>query len=322
MKILSIDIGIKNLAYVILECDVNDKKININELKNFKDFKIIKWDVINLCNKLISCNEQCCSKEAKFHKNNVFYCKNHTKKTEYSLPTCNIKTLHKQSLANLLMLIEQYQIKIEKPLNKASLIKVIEEYLNCTCFEAIETVNANNINLIDIGISIKTELNELFKHFDLSTIDQIILENQISPIASRMKTIQGMISQYFIDCNNYNIKFISATNKLKPFISKENKYVNDYKHYCNVNESKDTKDTKDTKDAKDAKDTKDAKDVKDKKLSYNERKKFSIFYTKQLLEHRNMTQDLAFFIKHSKKDDLADCFLQGFYYLENFIELK
>jgi len=286
MKILSIDIGIKNLAYVILECHVSDKKVSANELKDFKDFKIIKWDVINLCNKLISCNEQCCSKEAKFHKDNVFYCKNHTKKTEYSLPTCNIKTLHKQSVANLSILLEQYQIKIEKPTNKASLIKLIEEYLNSTCFEAIETVNANNVNLIDIGISIKNELNELFKNFDLVSIDQIILENQISPIANRMKTIQGMISQYFIDCNNYNIKFISATNKLKLFISK------------------------------------DSCDAKDKKLSYNERKKLSIYFTKQLLEHKNMSPEVAFFVKHSKKDDLADCFLQGIYYLENFNILK
>ncbi len=301
MKILSIDIGIKNLAYVILECDVIDKKNNANE---FKDFKIIKWDVINLCNKLISCNEKCCSKEAKFHKDNVFYCKNHTKKSEYSLPTCNIKTLHKQSVANLSTLIEQYQIKIEKPINKASLIKLLEEYLNSTCFEAIESVNANNVNLIDIGISIKNELNELFKNYELSSIDQIILENQISPIANRMKTIQGMISQYFIDCNNYNIKFISATNKLKPFISKESKYISNYKDLCEVDEIK------------------EAKENKDKKLSYNERKKLSIYYTKQLLEHKNMLPEHAFFIKHSKKDDLADCFLQGIYYLENFNVLK
>ena len=289
MKILSIDIGIKNLAYAILECHVNDKKVSANELKDFKDFKdfkIIKWDVINLCNKIISCNQQCCSKEAKFHKDNVFYCKNHTKKTEYSLPTCNIKTLHKQSIANLSTLIEQYQIKIEKPINKASLIKLLEEFLNSTCFEAIETVNANNVNLIDIGISIKNELNELFKDYDLSSIDQIILENQISPIANRMKTVQGMISQYFIDCNNYNIKFISATNKLKLFISK------------------------------------DTSETKDKKLSYNERKKLSIYFTKQLLEHKNMSPEVAFFVKHSKKDDLADCFLQGIYYLENFNILK
>lgn len=298
MKILSIDIGIKNLAYVILECDVIDKKNNANE---FKDFKIIKWDVINLCNKLISCNEKCCSKEAKFHKDNVFYCKNHTKKSEYSLPTCNIKTLHKQSVANLSTLIEQYQIKIEKPINKASLIKLLEEYLNSTCFEAIESVNANNVNLIDIGISIKNELNELFKNYELSSIDQIILENQISPIANRMKTIQGMLSQYFIDCNNYNIKFISATNKLKPFTNKESKYISGYKDLCEIDE---------------------VKENKDKKLSYNERKKLSIYYTKQLLEHKNMLPEHSFFIKHSKKDDLADCFLQGIYYLENFNILK
>jgi hypothetical protein len=304
MKILSIDIGIKNLAYVILECDAVDKKNNANE---FKDFKIIKWDVINLCNKLISCNEKCCSKEAKFHKDNIFYCKNHTKKTEYSLPTCNIKTLHKQSVANLSTLIEQYQIKIEKPINKASLIKLLEDYLNTTCFQAIESVNANNVNLIDIGISIKNELNELFKNYELSSIDQIILENQISPIANRMKTIQGMISQYFIDCNNYNIKFISATNKLKPFINKESKYVSGYKDLCEIDEVKDVK---------------EAKENKDKKLSYNERKKLSIYYTKQLLEHKNMCLEHAFFIKHSKKDDLADCFLQGIYYLENFNVLK
>jgi hypothetical protein len=127
-----------------------------------------------------------------------------------------------------------------------------------------------------------------------------------------MKTIQGMISQYFIDCNNYNIKFISATNKLKPFTSKENKYVSGYKDYCEC----------DINDTKEVKEVKEVKENKDKKLSYNERKKLSIYYTKQLLEHKNMLPEHAFFIKHSKKDDLADCFLQGIYYLENFNVLK
>ena len=280
MKILSIDIGIKNLAFVILELnETNIKQHNASkELNHVKDFKILKWDVLNLCNKFTNCCENSCKKEAKFHKNNMFYCKNHTKKTDYALPPCNVKTLHKQTVKNLSLLAEQYEIVIDKPINKLLLIKSLEEHLNNTCFEAIETINANNVNLIDLGITLKNELNELFNKYDLSTIDQIILENQISPLANRMKTLQGMISQYFIDCNNYNIQFISAINKLKLFIKKENK---------------------------------------EKKITYSERKKLSIFYTKQLLEEKNMTNELNFFTKHSKKDDLADCFLQGIYYLSN-----
>jgi len=278
MKVLSIDIGIKNLAFVILEFDNSDKN---NIIYGPKDFKIIKWDVINLCNKVITCCKEPCIKQANFHKNNNYYCKTHTKKTDYTLPICNIKTLHKQTIAELSIIVEDYQLKIEKPINKTSLIKVIEEYLNSTCFEVVENINANNINLIDLGISLKNELNELFNNYDLASIDQIILENQISPIANRMKTIQGMIAQYFIDCNNHNIIFISATNKLKPFI------------------------------------TKDKSTEKDKKITYSERKKLGIHYTKHLLESKNMLTDLEFFNKHSKKDDLADCLLQGIYYLDN-----
>ena len=129
MIILSIDIGIKNLAYAILE--VTNTNLDKNSIvTGTQDFKIIKWDVINLCNKFIPCSNTSCSKQANFHKNANFYCKNHTKKTEYSLPLCNIKTLHKQSVANLSSLIEKYDLKIEKPINKAGLIKTLEDYLN------------------------------------------------------------------------------------------------------------------------------------------------------------------------------------------------
>jgi len=280
MKVLSIDIGIKNLAYVILELTNLDKNTIVN---GPQEFKIIKWDVINLCNKFISCSANKCTKQACFHKNDTFYCKNHTKKTEYSLPLCNVKTLHKQSLANLSALVEKCDLKLEKPINKATLLSSLEDYLKSTCFEALENVNANNVNLIDLGISLKNELNELFNNYDLASIDQIIIENQISPIANRMKCIQGMVAQYFIDCNNHNIAFISATNKLKAFINKD----------------------------------KDKAAEKERKISYNERKKLSILYSKQLLENKNMMHDLDYFVKHSKKDDLADCLLKGIYYLDN-----
>ena len=148
---------------------------------------------------------------------------------------------------------------------------IIEHYKN-NFLEKIESVNANNVNIIDLGINIFHEFNKLFKIINLKSIDYILIENQIGPIANRMKTIQGMVAQYFINNNINNIEFISPINKLKLF-------------------------------------------CKDKKTNYNDRKKLSIQYTKELLYNLNITKYIEVFNNHSKKDDLADCFLQGIYYL-------
>jgi hypothetical protein len=216
MKIISIDIGIKNLAYVILEQNTEDNK----------HFDIIKWDTINLCNKNFYCSNNGCKKPAKFVKENHYYCKQHAKNVNYKIPTINIKTLHKQNMKNLTAIATENSIDFEKNIHKANLIKLIEDRVHDTCLDVIETFNANNINLIDLGINMKTELNELFSNIDLTSIDQILLENQIGPIANRMKTIQGMLAQYFINYNNHNIQFISAMNKLKLFAeSKRSTYT-------------------------------------------------------------------------------------------------
>ena len=47
--------------------------------------------------------------------------------------------------------------------------------------------------------------------------DKVVIENQISPIATRMKTVQGMVTQYFLmrGVPKTSISYISATNKLK-----------------------------------------------------------------------------------------------------------
>ena len=280
MKLLSIDIGIKNLAFIIIETNES------NETNETNDFKIIKWDVINLCSNTNNCVHHLCKKQPAFFKNNTYYCKVHAKKTEYSIPLCNIKTLHKLSLKKLIALADEYKLVYTKSSNKSSILALLEDHLNSHCLEAVETVSANTINLVHIGINIKDRLNELFKDYNILTLDKIILENQISPLANRMKTIQGMIAQYFINYNNYNIYFISAINKLKSFL----KDKNDSSVISTSNTSK---------------------------ITYAQRKKLSIFYTKEVLKKYNMNNELSFFSSHSKKDDLADCFLQAYYYINN-----
>ena len=130
---------------------------------------------------------------------------------------------------------------------------------------------ANNISLIDIGI----ELSKKLKNNIFINVDKVIIENQISPIANRMKTIQGMIAQFFIMNNINNIEFISASNKLKNYITN--------------------------------------------KTSYNERKKISIKITLDIITKENcLIEWQEHFNKHSKKDDLADSFLQGLWYIKEY----
>ena len=266
MIILSIDIGIKNLAFTIIN----------NDNSNSNKIILEKWDIINLCNFTPKCCN--CNRPAKFYKDKNFYCKNHSKHSEYKIPNKNTKNLSKQNITSLKDLADEYEIEYNKSIKKADLVKVLEEFLNKTCLNVIESVNANNIKLIDLGINIKNEFNKVFSEFDITSIDMILIENQISPIANRMKTIQGMVAQYFIDKGNYNIEFVSAINKLKLFIE-------------------------------------------NKKTSYSERKKLSTQYTRDILTKYNMENDLNFFNKHNKKDDLADCLLQGLYYLSVYNKL-
>ena len=55
----------------------------------------------------------------------------------------------------------------------------------------------------------------------------------------------------------------------------------------------------------------------EKKMSYSERKKNSIIITKKLIEKNEKINKWTDNLDESKKkDDLADCFLQGLWYLK------
>ena len=124
-----------------------------------------------------------------------------------------------------------------------------------------------------MGNAIELQIDQLFEEIP----DVILIENQISPIANRMKTLQGMIAQYFIDKEANKIVFVSASNKLKEFHGGSKK-----------------------------------------RTSYAERKSKSIEITKEEVLKFNNTNNnwFEFFDKNKKCDDLADCFLQGLWFIK------
>jgi len=73
----------------------------------------------------------------------------------------------------------------------------------------------DKINLISVGFILRDKFNALF---DELKFDHVLIENQMGNLAIRMKTLQGMITQYFIMKNAKHIEFISSINKLKPYL--------------------------------------------------------------------------------------------------------
>jgi hypothetical protein len=270
MKVLSIDVGIKNLAFCLFEKPTDSEH-----------FIISKWDIINISEEeTLVCGVTECKKPAKFKKGNECYCLKHSKKQPFLIPKTEHKSafINKQKIQKLYDIANAYKIVYEPKAKKADVVKLINDYIKDHYFESIEGVRAADVNLFNIGLNIKTHFNKLFQNE--GKIEYVIIENQISPIATRMKTIQGMIVQYFVmsELQVDHIEFISAANKLKD---------------C------------------------DAKD----KAKYSDRKKLGIAKClEKITNDAQFNQHVEYFNKHKKKDDLADSFLQGIYYIFHLLE--
>ena len=184
-----------------------------------------------------------------------YFCNKHAKLSKYKIPTTelDIKKIRKMKLVDIKELIVKYKFgssnyphliseekgeKGEKHENKIvntnstktkiktntntkdELINMIKQELHANYLEHIENVKAMDVDLVTIGKNMMQELDKVLGMGGLD-IDIAIIENQISTIASRMKTLQGMIAQYFIMKNTPHIEFISASNKLKMFMNKK-----------------------------------------------------------------------------------------------------
>jgi Mitochondrial resolvase Ydc2 / RNA splicing MRS1 len=294
MRLISIDIGIKNLAFCLFDL-----------IENKSSYQIIEWDIVDISQE--GPTPICCMKnkgntnclmEAKFCKNGLCYCLKHAKKQEFLIPTTDLKqqSLNKMKSKDLMQLADKYNIFNQingSTLKKTDLITLIQKFISEKCFEPISKTNSAKIDLVTIGRNIKIKFDELFSNKE--PITHVIIENQISPIANRMKTIQGMIAQYFIMNNlQVSIEFISSSNKLK--------LLND------KNSHKKSKLTE----------SKKIEDINEKKTTYGERKKLGILTCLEIIEQNNhLAHWVSFFQNHKKKDDLADCFLQGVWFIKD-----
>lgn len=277
MKLISIDVGMKNLAYCLLDVDTDAK------LANSKiNYTILDWNVINLTDsdkyvcQCLTKNNKACNKKAKYFKNTSYYCKTHAKQSTHKIPTdeLNIKKLDKRLVSELKRYVKKYNIDIDPSIKnhtKPILLDAIKKELINNYLMPVVIKKTSSISLVDYGIALKEIFTDTFNYEE---VDKVIIENQIGPLALRMKTLQGMITQHFIEKGITDIEMVNASNKLNQMIGSG------------------------------------------KKTCYSERKKASIKYTLgDLNKYSEISSWFEHFNKHSKKDDLADCYLQGKWFI-------
>jgi hypothetical protein len=309
--IISFDIGIKNLAYCIFVIDPAQKT------------SILKWNIVNLTqtddasqHKPQTCTcmkagkkkgpETVCGKKGAFTDSTMqnVYCSTHAKSSKSPsdstvqvpctgkiIPSkeMSMTNIKKMKLEDLKSFCKTHCIAFAESDKKPDICAKAETAIKERTLVPIKPVkqNANHVHLVEIGKQIRIQMNEIL---GVIKVDIVILENQISPIAGRMNTIQGMLAQYFImrDLGFQNdislipkIEFISSSGKLK-----------DYKGPKELKEPQE-------------------------KTSYKDHKRDGIAFCRDFMtKNEGLRTHQDVFDASAKKDDLADCFLQGIYYLK------
>lgn len=285
-KILSFDVGIKNLAFCLMT--------KHNDLIAVKD-----WDIINLvedrdlcCYELRTKNK--CGKIARF-----------TSLISLSTDTAETKTLCKAHSIKYIPTINKLEdnntficnhLKCKNP--ASIVISDNKEWSFCDKHEKdtkkiltkykpkkLQGQNCSQQPIQEIATKLFTKLDSFKLFLD---VEEVLIENQPSLKNPNMKTIATLLYSYFVfrgiidkqktNSKINNIKFISPSNKLK--VMKE------------VTAEK-------------------IGTAKDKREEYEITKGLGLIYCQTLINEN----EKKYLEVHLKKDDLCDSYLQGFRYL-------
>ena len=213
MKLLSIDVGLKNLALCLFQKGDNDL------------FSINIWDVINItgveeevkqvfpCNEILK-NGKVCGKNAKYMKHSCdctsYMCMKHS--NGHIIQPNGMKNISKYNVAELKGWIEQYNIEIDETITtKKQMVDIIKKWLN-TCYVSIPSkkkVKNAYTNILLYGRNIKGYFDKIYT----DDITHVCIEQQMT---SKMRIISYMIAQYFIGKNsNIDVIMCNACYKLK-----------------------------------------------------------------------------------------------------------
>jgi hypothetical protein len=254
MKLISFDIGLRNLAFCVLEGTSRS------------DVKILDWGIIDVLAEQSGLdNPRCfkCSQGAtwKHATDGTVACSRHKPKGKTKVTKA---ALNKLPVTELQEQLDKHKLTCPTK-RKTDMVTML--YLNArqnTWLRCVKTVHTGAV--IDLAPSIKACLDRRASSW--KDADLACFENQPE---RKMFAVQAMIQMYFVCCGT-KCQGVSATHKLNNIIT-----------------------------------------VDDRVDSYKGRKKTGIVHAEALVP----PEWKQHMLKHPKKDDLADSFLQGLWVLEH-----
>lgn len=286
MRLLSWDVGIINLSYCLIEYNKD------------KEWDIIDWNIINLTNRdEIKCH---CGNNPSFFKNNndnniIYYCKVHAKNIqekcddfnklfiECNTDICSFESKVKCSKKSKY----QYNNNFYCNIHAKSEYKKIE---NSFILKPFTKKAVRDINIDELRLKLIRTLDD---NKLLLSANQVLIENQPSLKNPRMKAISSTLYDYYL------IRGI-----VDKSITKSN--IDIVKYMCPSNKLKIANDG----------DTQTLVKLKGNEAkTYKLTKQLGIKYCLDLIKNKEYW--LKHFNSFKKKDDMADSFLQGIYYVYN-----
>jgi len=283
-KIVSWDIGIKNLAFCYMSNNPENKK---------NPFTILKWKIINLTDDY---NYECkyCNKPAIWMCGTKRYC-----------------TKHKNNARNIVLPAKKMYVKkkdcdvifVQKNKTCNSKIKwmITDDKKNCKYYcgrhkpkdkpvmMSIKKVNATKMPIVELQ---KKLLEILDKMTYLLDAQVIVIENQPSFGNPNVKSISSTLFNYYLMRSTIDKDILENKIKKVVYVSSNNKLKLDSTSAPILSKTP-------------------------KKKRYKKNKELSVEYCKKLLKDDKKNLDIL--NESKKKDDLCDCLLQGCYYLKHML---
>lgn len=254
MKLVSFDVGLRNLAYCVLQGT------------NRSDVKILDWGIIDVLAEQSGLdNPRCfkCTQGATWRhaSEGILACSRHKPKGKAKVTKAS---LNQKSPAELQGELDRLGLVLPSK-RKADVVTAL--YLHArqnTWLRCVKTVHTGAV--MEMAPLIRASLNKRASSWKDS--DLICFENQPE---RKMFAVQAMLHMYFC-CNGFKCEGVSAVHKLNNIIT-----------------------------------------LDDRVDSYKGRKKTGIVHAEALVP----AEWKEHMLKHPKKDDLADSFLQGLWVLEH-----